>query len=203
MSKSVAKDVHYNKTHRTLPVVSEAEWREARVKLLQKEVDLARAQDELLRLRQQLPATKVEKEYVFTDTDGHAVKLSDLFHPGNQDLGVYHMMIEAGATKACAVCSGYVTGLNGVLPLLNERMSIVVVARAPWKVLAAMKKEKGWDKIRIVSSADNSFNHDFGVEGTDHKVRGKGKMFVLTLSDRPTTLAKDGIQWNKSLVGLC
>jgi hypothetical protein len=47
MSKSVAKDVHYNKTHRALPVVSEAEWREARVKLLQKEVELARAQDEL------------------------------------------------------------------------------------------------------------------------------------------------------------
>jgi predicted dithiol-disulfide oxidoreductase (DUF899 family) len=51
-------------------VVSQKEWRDARVALLAKEKALTHQHDELARERQELPWVRVEKEYVFETKDG-------------------------------------------------------------------------------------------------------------------------------------
>lgn len=189
----LAKEVHYREFHRDLPVVSEAEWQEARKKLLEKEVELSRMKDEVLQARQKLPATKLEEGYVFEDADakGKKVHLSSLFGE-QQDLGIYHMMWEPSDDSPCPVCTEWVTGIDGVLHNLKERMSVVVVARAPWQKLAALKKKQGWT-FRFLSSASNSFNEDFGVSGNDHAAYNFGKGWYPAV-EKPgwTVLSRQG-----------
>ena len=68
-----------------------AEWRVARVQLLEAEKEHTRQGDELARRRQALPWVRVDKEYRF-DTDAGSASLADLFH-GRSQLLVYHFML--------------------------------------------------------------------------------------------------------------
>jgi len=71
-------------------VVSEAEWLKARGKLLLKEKEFTRLQDELNLERRSLPWVKVAKEYLFEGPKGKQ-KLADLFE-GRSQLIIYHFM---------------------------------------------------------------------------------------------------------------
>src|SRR3954469_11314904 len=64
-------------------IVSQDEWIKARKSLLAKEKNLTRLHDELARERQNLPWTRVEKNYTFDAPDGK-VSLADLFGPHSQ-----------------------------------------------------------------------------------------------------------------------
>jgi hypothetical protein len=62
-------------SHRT---GTRAEWRAARLELLDKEKELTRRSDELARQRQELPWVPIDKEYRF-ETDEGSASLEDLF----------------------------------------------------------------------------------------------------------------------------
>jgi predicted dithiol-disulfide oxidoreductase (DUF899 family) len=65
------------------PIVSPAEWNEARERLLAKEKELTRARDAMAAQRRRMPWLAVEKDYRFEGPNG-SVSLLDLFEGRRQ-----------------------------------------------------------------------------------------------------------------------
>ena len=77
------------------PIVSTAEWQEARERLLVKEKEATRARDALAAERRRLPMARIDKDYVFEGPSGKA-RLGDLFD-GRRQLILYHFMFAPSA----------------------------------------------------------------------------------------------------------
>jgi len=144
--------------------VSEDEWLEARLKLLEKEKAFQKARDDLARERRALPWRRIHTEYVFDSEDGQK-SLAELFGDASQ-LIIYHFMFHPDWEEGCKSCSFWADSYNGLLPHLRARdVSLVAVSRAPLDKLLGYRKRMGWT-FPWVSSARNSFNYDFGVSFT-------------------------------------
>lgn len=149
------------------PVVSEAEWREQRLKLLAEEKELTHHKDRVNAQRRRLPMVKVDKEYVFDAPEGKRT-LKDLFE-GQKQLIVYHFMFDPAWDEGCGGCTGFVNAL-GDLSMLGERdTTFTLVSRAPLEKLQAYAAKKGWNRT-WVSSFGNEFNYDYHVT-LDESVR--------------------------------
>jgi predicted dithiol-disulfide oxidoreductase (DUF899 family) len=143
------------------PVVSQEEWLKARRALLAKEKEETHLRDAVRAARLALPWTRVEKDYVFDAPSGKK-SLADLFD-GRSQLIVYHFMLGPGWKAGCPGCSFLSDHIDGALPHLNHHdVTWTAVSRAPMNEIAAYKTRMGW-KFPWVSSARNSFNHDFRV----------------------------------------
>lgn len=154
--------------------VSEAEWRQAHEAFLAKEKELTHARDALAAQRRRLPMVKIEKPYVFEGPDGRP-SLPDLF-AGRRQLLLYHFMFAPGVAgwpnSACPGCSMFLDNIGQFTPVhLQARgVSLAVVSRAPLANIEAYRKRMSWPH-RWVSSANNTFNADFGMttaEGEKH-----------------------------------
>jgi predicted dithiol-disulfide oxidoreductase (DUF899 family) len=155
-------------------IVSETEWRAAHHALLAKEKALTRSRDALAAERRRLPMMRIDKDYVFEGPDGK-VGLLDLFD-GRPQLLLYHFMFAPGAqgwpTAGCPGCSMFLDSLGQYARVhLNARdASFAVVSLAPLASLRAYRERMGWD-VRWVSSANTTFNADFGMttpQGENH-----------------------------------
>ena len=93
------------------------------------------------------------------------VTLSQLF-AGHDELVLYHLMLHPEDTKACAACSMFVDGLDGVERHLTQRTGFAVIAPAPLPVLRAWARTRGWRRVRLVSCAGTTFPDDLGVRGS-------------------------------------
>ncbi|MGZ5854320.1 MAG: DUF899 domain-containing protein [Xanthobacteraceae bacterium] len=143
------------------PVVSAAEWRNARKQLMEKEKAFTRERDQLAAERRELPWVKVEKNYVF-DSNGGKRSLGDLFGSRRQ-LIVFHFMFNPEWNAGCKSCSFWADNFNSIIVHLNERdVSMVAISRAPLSKLNAFKQRMGWN-FEWLSSNSNSFNQDFEV----------------------------------------
>jgi predicted dithiol-disulfide oxidoreductase (DUF899 family) len=143
------------------PIVSPADWLEARKALLAQEKALTRQLDALRAERQQLPWVKVDKLYIF-DTPGGPKTLADLF-AGRSQLLVQHFMFAPDWDEGCVGCSLGADHINGILPHLeNHDVKFTAVSRAPLAKLTAFKQRMGW-RFDWVSSDNNDFNYDYGV----------------------------------------
>ena len=154
--------------------VSAGEWQRAHDALLAKEKELTHAKDALSAERRQLPMVKVEKQYTF-ETGSGPVSLLDLFE-GRPQLLLYHFMFAPGVHgwpgAGCPGCSMFLDNIGQFTPVhLRARgISLAVVSRAPLTNIEAYQKRMAWPH-RWVSSANNSFNVDFGMttaEGEQH-----------------------------------
>ncbi|HEY7889465.1 MAG TPA: DUF899 domain-containing protein [Steroidobacteraceae bacterium] len=156
-------------------VVSEAEWRQASAALLAKEKALTRARDALAAQRRRLPMVKIEKRYVFEGPDGQPTLL-DLF-AGRRQLLLYHFMfsprVSGWPTAGCPGCSMFLDNIGQFTPVhLRARdVSLAVVSRAPLANIEAYRKRMSWPH-RWVSSANNTFNVDFGLTTADEEGHG-------------------------------
>lgn len=157
-------------------VVSQAEWEAASLALLEKEKQMTRARDALAAERRRLPMVRIEKNYAFDGPNGK-VSLLELFE-GRPQLIVYHFMFAPGVggwpTAGCVGCSSFTDNIGqfALTHLAARDVSFTLVSRAPFPALAAYKKRMSWT-APWVSSADNTFNVDFGVttpEGEDHRL---------------------------------
>jgi predicted dithiol-disulfide oxidoreductase (DUF899 family) len=155
------------KTHdgQGLPtIVSRAEWRKARNKLLVKEKAETRRRDALAAERRRLPMVRVDKDYIFTGSKGK-LRLQDLFE-GRRQLILYHFMfapgVEGWPTAGCPGCSMVADNVGHLAHLHARDTSFVLVSRAPLAKIKAYQKRMGW-KVPWFSSADSDFNVDFGV----------------------------------------
>ena len=141
-------------------IVSEADWRKARLAHLEREKAVTKELDGLRAERRRLPMTKVAKDYLFDGPKGK-VSLKDLFEDRRQ-LVIYHFMFDPAWSKGCTGCTDYVDAI-GDLSMLNQRnTTFAVVSRAPLEKLEAYQAAKGWD-VNWYSSFGSDFNYDFHV----------------------------------------
>ena len=143
------------------PVVSDAEWLEARRELLAKEKEFTRLRDELSSRRRDLPWRRVETDYVFDGGDG-PVSLAELFGAHSQ-LMIYHFMFGPDWDAGCPSCSFWADNFDGIVQHLAHRdVAFAAVSRAPLARLREYRERMGW-RFRWVSSAANEFNFDYQV----------------------------------------
>ncbi len=145
------------------------EWLTARLELLKAEKELTRRSDDLVRLRQELPWVRIDKEYRFETDEGKAT-LADLFR-GRSQLLVYHFMFGPDYTAGCPSCSAIADGFNGfAVHLANHDVMLWAVSRAPIAKLQAYKRRMGWT-FPWASSFGSDFNTDFNVSLTEEQQR--------------------------------
>jgi len=164
-----------------------AEYRAARDLLLEQEIELRRAMEAVAAARRDLPpGAIVSEDYVFegAGADGAAtdVQLSELFSPDKDSLVVYSMMFPRdpgddrpgpadGQTALlplvegpCPSCTALLDQLEGAAGHFNQRANLVVVAKTPLARILNFANERGWRRLRLLSSAANTYNHDFHGE---------------------------------------
>src|SRR5215203_1469205 len=164
-----------------------AEYRAARDRLLDQELELRRAMEAVAAARRALPAGGVVPEdYVFqrAGADGAAadVRLSQLFAPGKDSLAIYSFMFPRDpgddrpgpatgesarlplAEGPCLSCVSLLDQLDGAMEHAGQHVNFAVVAKAPLPRVLTFGRERGWRRLRLLSSANNTYNRDYHAE---------------------------------------
>jgi predicted dithiol-disulfide oxidoreductase (DUF899 family) len=167
-----------------------AQYRAARDRLLEDEIELRRAMERVAATRRRLPPGGViPEDYVFhgADADGAStdVRLSELFAPGRDSLVIYNFMFprherdeRPGPTEGqtarlplaegpCPSCTALLDQLDGAAEHVSQRLNFAVVAKAPLPRVLAFAAERGWRRLRLLSAADNTFKRDYHSETPD------------------------------------
>jgi predicted dithiol-disulfide oxidoreductase (DUF899 family) len=163
------------------------EYRAARDRLLAQEIELRRATEAVATARRELPpGGLVPEDYVFqgAQADGTPVdvRLSELFAPGKDSLAIYSFMFprdpgdrRPGPTSGqtarlpleegpCPSCVALLDQLDGAAEHASQHLNLAIVARAPVPRLVAFGEERGWRRLRLLSSAANTYNRDYHAE---------------------------------------
>ena len=173
-------------------VVSEKEWRSARVALLAKEKALTHQRDALARERQELPWVRVEKEYVFQTPEGKRT-LGDLFGDKSQLL-IYHFMFGPEWEQGCPSCSMATDTMDAnYLHVTHGDVAFAMVSRAPMEKIAPFKKRMGWT-VPWVSSDRSDFNFDFAVSFTNGDPK-ESNWYNFGTSNHPSDEAQGVALW--------
>jgi predicted dithiol-disulfide oxidoreductase (DUF899 family) len=161
-----------------------AEYRAARDRLLDQEIELRRAMEGVAAARRALPpGGLVAEDYVFQGqgADGAAtdVRLSELFAPGKDSLVVYSFMFPRdpdddrpppayGRTASlslaqgpCPSCVALLDQLDGAAEHATQQINLAVVAKAPLARVLAFARERGWRHLQLLSSAATTYNRDY------------------------------------------
>jgi predicted dithiol-disulfide oxidoreductase (DUF899 family) len=164
-----------------------AEYRTARDDLLQQEIELRRTMEAVAAARRALPpGGVVPEDYVFQGAamDGapSAIRLSELFAPGKPSLLIYSFMFPrdpedetpgppTGETAQlplgegpCPSCTALLDQLDGAAEHASQHINLAVVAKAPLERVLGFARERGWRHLQLLSSADNTYNHDYLAE---------------------------------------
>jgi len=158
-------------------------YRRARAELLAAEIALKDQIEQVAAMRRALPMGMPVPEYIFREgptdlsrnnpADFSDVRLADLFTDGHETLIVDHLMFGAGGHQAffgmgddapCPMCSMWADGYNAIAPHIEQRASFVLVAKAEIGVLRQWARQRGWDRLRLLSSHASTFNRDFNME---------------------------------------
>ena len=155
-------------------------YREARNQLLQAELTLRKNLEEVATLRRKLPlGGEIPEDYLFDEgapdlEDSKATRqthISELFQPGKDTLAIYSFMYGPKMKAACPACTSILDSLNGAAPHATQRINLAVVARNPLEKIRAHARTRGWHNLRLLSSAANTYNHDYHgetAEGDQH-----------------------------------
>jgi predicted dithiol-disulfide oxidoreductase (DUF899 family) len=167
-----------------------AEYRAARDRLLEREIELRRAMEEVAAARRELPpGAPVPEDYVFEGVSAAGapteVRLSELFAPGKDSLVIYNFMFPRGyrgdrpgpasgktallplEEGPCPSCVALLDQLDGAAEHASQRLNFAVVAKAPLPRLLTWADERGWRHLRLLSSAKNTYNRDYFGETAD------------------------------------
>ena len=171
-----------------------AEYRTARDRLLEQEIELRRATEALAAARRELPpGGVVPEDYVFrgagADRIPTDVRLSELFAPGRDTLAIYSFMFprdpgderpgpDTGQTALlpllegpCPSCVALLDQLDGAAEHAGQHMNLAVVAKAPLPRVLTFAEERGWRRLRLVSSEANTYSRDYHAETADGSLR--------------------------------
>jgi predicted dithiol-disulfide oxidoreductase (DUF899 family) len=124
-------------------------------------------------MRRNLPEGAPLRDYQFEegprdlnagDAPVRTVRLGELFTKPDRALVIYHFMFGKKQTKACPMCTAWLDGANGVAHHLAQNLDFAVVAAADLPTLRAHARQRGWDKLRLLSAGNNTFKYDLGSE---------------------------------------
>jgi len=141
-------------------VVPAAEWLAARKELQAAEEEAVRTLQQIASQRREMPAVKIEKDYVFEGPAGQA-SLLDLFE-GRAQLIVQHFMFDPDWDEGCPVCSYQADSLGHLAHLHARNTSFAAVSRAPISKIEPFRQRMGW-AFPWYSSLGSDFNYDFHV----------------------------------------
>jgi predicted dithiol-disulfide oxidoreductase (DUF899 family) len=164
-----------------------AEYRAARNRLIEQEMELRRAMEAVAAARRRLPpGGAVPEDYLFdgADADGTPtqVRMSELFAPGKDSLAIYSFMFprdpgddRPGPTTGqtarlplhegpCPSCTALLDQLDGAMEHATQNLNFAVVAKAPLPRILAFAEERGWRRLQLLSSAGNTYNRDYHAE---------------------------------------
>jgi predicted dithiol-disulfide oxidoreductase (DUF899 family) len=61
----------------------------------------------------------------------------------------------------CPSCTALLDQLDGAVEHAEQHVNLAVVAKAPIDRVLTYARERGWHRLRLVSSAGNSYNRDY------------------------------------------
>ena len=161
------------------------QYRAARNRLLEREIELRQATESLAEARRALPAGgEVPEDYVFQGEEGE-VRFSELFAPGLDSLAIYSFMFPRYPTDdrpgpatgelaqlplaeaPCPSCVGFLDQLEGAAEHLAQNMNLAIVAKAPIERLFSFARDRGWRHLRLLSAGGNTYHRDYWSETDD------------------------------------
>lgn len=150
--------------HLAYPNESEA-YREARNRLLDAEIALRARIEAVAAQRRALPPGGMLKEdYVFERIGANAMpekaRLSELFG-AHDTLILYSFMFGPEREQPCPGCTHLLDGLDGAARHIGQRAPLYVVAKSPVARLAAFAHRRGWNHLRFLSTAGNTYDADY------------------------------------------
>jgi len=161
-------------TYRQTNLTNEsAEYLTAREELRHAEIELMRQREHVAELRRGLPKGATVQDYEFLegpasldagDEPVTRVRLSELFSAPDRALVIYHLMFGKKQTKPCPMCTAWLDGYNGVAHHLSQNVDFAIVAAADPSTLRAYARERGWNKLRLLSAGESTFKYDLGSE---------------------------------------
>jgi predicted dithiol-disulfide oxidoreductase (DUF899 family) len=166
------------------------EYRAARTRLLEQEIELRRAMEAVAAARRRLPPGGiVPHDYTFQtqgpDGGQAPVRLSELFTPGKDSLVIYSMMFPrdpgddrpgpaSGQTALlplaqgpCPSCTAFLDALDGAAGHAAQRVNLAAAGKAPIERIVTFAAERGWRHLRLLSSAGTTYNRDYLAETPD------------------------------------
>lgn len=163
------------------------EYRAARDKLLEAEIELRQHIEDVARLRRALPeGGKLKEDYTFRELvhgEEREVSFADLFGQNNT-LFAYSFMYGPSMDAACPSCTSFIDGLNGQAEHIGQRISLVIVAKHVAATLQEFADGRGWDNLRLVSSAGTTYNADYHGE-IDGRQMTTANVFARKSKDGP------------------
>jgi predicted dithiol-disulfide oxidoreductase (DUF899 family) len=164
-----------------------AEYLAKRDELRLAEIELMRQRERVAELRRHLPAGPVVEDYKFIegpagldsgDTPTRTVRLSELFSAADRPLVIYHLMYGKSQTKPCPMCTAWIDGFNGVAHHVAQNVDFAIVAAADPVALRAHARDRGWNRLRLLSAGDSTFKYGLGSE--DREGRQDSAISVFT-----------------------
>lgn len=105
------------------------------------------------------PGGEVTADYRFIGSTGE-VGLEELF--GEHDtLIVYSMMYGPQRERGCPMCTALLNAWDGEVPHIEQRVSLIVVARSPYERIADYACERGWEHLKLFSDPTGDFTLDY------------------------------------------
>ena len=173
----------------TLPGES-PDYRAERDRLLEREIGLRREMEAVADARRKLPAGgRLKLDYVFqgagADGEPTDVRLSELFEPGKDSLVIYSFMFPRDpgdqtpgprdgetallplAEGPCPSCAAFLDQLDGAADHASQHINIAVIAKTPLPRVLTFARERGWRRLRLLSSTGNTYNADYFAETPD------------------------------------
>jgi len=140
------------------------------------EIELLNTRERVAALRRGLPKGATIQDYEFLEgpmslDDGDAptknVRLSELFTAPDRSLVIYHFMYGKKQAVPCPMCTAWIDSFNGVAHHLAQNVDLGIVAAADPSTLRAHARNRGWDKLRLLSAGDSTFKYDLGSEDAE------------------------------------
>ena len=154
------------------------DYRRARDELLQAEIELRDRIEAVAAQRRRLPlGGEAPCDYVFQEWDtatasARTVGLSELFEDGKDTLFLYSFMYVDGPDGTplgapCPSCTSIIDALAGQARHITQQVNLAVAAKVPIERFRAHAHTERWADIRLLSSADSSYNRDYHTESPE------------------------------------
>ena len=149
-------------------------YRAARNKLVEAEIEMRRAIESAAAQRRALPlGGETPENYSFHEIIGgpggeevRTVRISELFAGGMNSLILYSFMYGPEMARPCPLCTSIIDGLDGEAPHVVQRINLAIVAKSPIKRIREFAAERGWKKLRLLSSEGTTYNRDYHGENS-------------------------------------
>jgi len=141
-----------------------------RDELLEAELALRDQREHVADLRRSLPLDTPTDDETFEEiVDGVRVpvKLSELFTDPSKPLVIMHFMYGGAQTHPCPMCTMFADGYDGAVPHIEQSANFAVLVAGDVGDFSHYARERGWSRLRAVSTKDSSIKRDLGFETPD------------------------------------